>query len=81
MSEERKKIIRTNANRKDMDAKLREALAKKPTASHINTFGINPKKTNPSSEVKSKFLNERLVRNAKNRKRFDTDLNLFREAI
>lgn len=71
MSEERKKIIRTNANRKDMDAKLREALAKKPTASHINTFGINPKQTNPSSEVKSKFLNERLVRNAKNRKRFN----------
>lgn len=70
MSEERKKIIRTNNNRKDKDEKLREALAKKPTASHVNTFGINPKQTNQLIESKSKFLNERLVKNAKNRKRF-----------
>lgn len=68
---ERKKIV----NQKDRKSqKLKEALAKKPTASHFNTNGIPPdqieKLAGQVSVDGSKLFQNRIVRNAKNRKRF-----------
>lgn len=71
---ERKKIIRQNTTRKTQNDKLKEALAKKPTASHLNTQGISPLQMEQLSSgipaEKQKLLKDRLVKNAKNRKRF-----------
>jgi GT2 family glycosyltransferase/ADP-heptose:LPS heptosyltransferase len=72
---ERTNIIRQNITRKSWNDKLKEALAKKPTASHLNTHGASPLQEQQLSvgmtPEKEKLLKDRLVRNAKNRKRFN----------
>jgi len=71
---ERKHIVRQNTTRKTQHDKLKEALAKKPTASHLNTQGISPLQMQQLSggipPEKERLLKDRLVKNAKNRKRF-----------
>lgn len=73
--EQRKKIVRTSSTRQSQHEKLKAALAKKPTASYLNTVGISPSQlAQLSGDIpieKQKFLNERLVKNAKSRKRFN----------
>ena len=74
---ERKKIIRQNITRESQDEKLKkaikEALKNKPTASFLNSQGISPSGLPDTSNIpnnKQVFLNDKLVRNSKNRKRF-----------
>ena len=73
--EERKKVVRTSSTRQTQHEKLKAALAKKPTASYLNTVCISPSQLQQLAGnipvEKQKFLNERLVKNAKSRKRFD----------
>ena len=70
---ERKRIVRSDTTRKNHQEKLKAALAKKPTAAFLNSSMLNPlqqKQIANIPEAKQKFLNERLVKNSKNRKRF-----------
>lgn len=69
-----KKIVKKNESRKSQQEKIKEALSKKPTASYLNRIGMSISQSNQLagniSEDKEKLLKERLVKNAKNRKRF-----------
>lgn len=70
---ERKKIVRSDAARKNSQDKLRAALAKKPTAAFLNASALNAHQLKQISNIpdsKQKSLSDRLVRNSKNRKRF-----------
>lgn len=72
---ERKNVVRQSSTRKTQHDKLKAALAKKPTASYLNSVGISAAQLDQLAAGvipvdKQKFLNERLVKNAKNRKRF-----------
>lgn len=72
MSHERKKIVKSTSNRKDRNEKLKEALAKKPTASHVNNSKPNPSSEGQISDfpdLKAEFLRSRIQKNAK-KKRF-----------
>jgi GT2 family glycosyltransferase/ADP-heptose:LPS heptosyltransferase len=67
---ERKKIIKnSSANRKEKEQKLREALNRKPTASHVATHGIIGSMNSSASDEKSRFLAQRVVKNNKTRKK------------
>lgn len=59
-----KKVTRDNPSRKDIKERLAAALAKKPTASVVKAMNVNKPENN------EKFFKDRLVRNAKNRKRY-----------
>lgn len=73
---ERKNIVKQNNTRKMHSEKLKEALAKKPTASYLNSQGISPLQmeqlSGGMSSEKEKLFKDRLIRNAKNRKRFNS---------
>ena len=84
--DERKRIVRQSNIRKTKDQKIKEALAKKPTASYLNNQGISfldaEKIYGVISEEKiygviseDKILKDRFVRNSKNRKRFNNRPN------
>ena len=69
---ERKHIVKQNNTRKTQSDKLKEALAKKPTASYLKTYGMLPSQNqNGITPEKQKLIQDRLVRNSKNRKRFN----------
>lgn len=69
---ERKKIIKnSSSNRKEKEQKLREALVRKPTASHVATHGLQNSVSTQASDEKSRFLAQRVVKNAKARKKFN----------
>lgn len=69
-----RKTVRQDLSRKAKHDKLKAALSKKPTASYLNAVGMTPAQAEQLAgadlEQKQKFLKERLVKNAKNRKRF-----------
>jgi GT2 family glycosyltransferase/ADP-heptose:LPS heptosyltransferase len=71
---DRKNIIRQTNTRKSQHDKLKEALAKKPTASYLNNVGLTPLQIEQLSSgfpvEKEKFFTDKLIKNAKNRKRF-----------
>lgn len=71
MTENRKKIITSNNNRKTQNDKLKEALAKKPTASYLNAKGIKIDQIVFNEASKQKLIKEKIIKNAKNRKRFN----------
>jgi ADP-heptose:LPS heptosyltransferase/GT2 family glycosyltransferase len=60
---ENKRVVKKDLTREDIQQKIADALAKKPT----NSGSPRP---NEESLAKQKFVRERLVRNAKNKKRF-----------
>lgn len=67
-----KKVVRQDMARKTMADKLREAMAKKPTASSMNKQGIPADKLpslNKLPEDKQKLVKQNVVRNNKNQKR------------
>ncbi len=68
-----KKTVRSGENRRTMQDKLRQALDKKPTMSHLNTRGIPAETLNKQlsnlPENKQRLIQKR-VRNPKNNKRF-----------
>ena len=75
MKKESKNVVKQTNNRKNLQDKLKEALAKKPTASYINSVGLSPTQMQQLaatgvSKEKERLISERVVRNAKNRKRF-----------
>jgi len=66
----KKKIVRDNLSRKTIKDKLAAAFAKKPTASVAKANGV--KTQSGLDQLKNeKFIQERIVKNAKNRKRFN----------
>lgn len=72
-----KKIVRQNTSRLTVQQKLKEALAKKPTASWIANQNLPAEQLNKIIDAipeSTQRLVERRVRNAKNRKRFTRPL-------
>lgn len=67
----RKTIVNQNNDRKSKEQKLKEALAKKPTASYLNNNKISQDQLNQInlSEDKEKMFSTRLIRNAKKRRK------------
>ena len=61
-----KRIIKNNPSRESVQERIAAALAKKPTTAPIKALGLQ----NQEQLNKQKFIQERLVRNEKNRKRF-----------
>ena len=92
MNERKKSIIKQGSKRRTQHEKLKDALAKKPTASYFNSVGISPSQLNQLSaipEQKQKFLKERLITNSsRSRKRvfrhpvvtIPTDMSMNMEA-
>lgn len=83
MPNDPKKVVRSNAIRKDMQEKIKEALAKKPTASAIARQGISAQaltKMMSQQPDKSQPQKQRIVRNGKNRNRTQRPASVHRQS-